>query len=131
MVLNLEGCHLLRELPERLSVKTLHAKGCTGLKVIPKDLWVNFLGLEGCVSLETLPEDLDLEGWCDLKGRLAFQRLPERMSIGMSLFLQGCRSWDGIIPEGITIARRVFTDTHPGGIDLDEWRHWHPKGERA
>jgi len=98
---------------------------------------------------EGLPEGLDLEGdlmlsrsplavlpgrlkvggelWLDQSG---LGSLPEALEVGGSLWLRRCRRWDGRIPRDARVKSRVFTDYHPGGVPLEEWRARYPLGER-
>ena len=99
--------------------------------------------------VEALPEGLDLEGdlvlsrspITALPGRLkvggelwleqsGIRSLPQGLEVGGSLWLRRCRKWDGQIPMDAWVRTRVFTDYHPWGLPLAEWRPRYPLGER-
>jgi hypothetical protein len=79
--------------------------------------------------VRSLP-DLCVHGALDLDRCVNLATLPKRLDIEFSLKLQGCASWDGKIPKKAWVAGNLFTDRHPEGIRLDEWRRLHPRGER-
>lgn len=92
------------------------------------------LDLEGdlmlsCSPLAVLPGRLQVGGelWLDRSG---IGSLPEGLAVGGSLWLRRCRAWDGRIPQDARVQARVFTDRHPGGLPLAEWRPRYPLGER-
>jgi hypothetical protein len=80
-------------------------------------------------SLRLLPDDLQV-GKSLWLGETPLQRLPNGLRVGDNLGLEGCRSWDGRIPEDAVIGGRVFTDRHGEGLLLADWRLLHPVGER-
>ncbi len=92
------------------------------------------LDLEGdlmlsCSPLAALPGRLKVGGelWLDRSG---IRALPEGLEVGGSLWLRRCRGWDGLIPPDARVRSRVFTDRHPRGLPLAEWRPRYPLGER-
>jgi hypothetical protein len=116
------------------------------------------LNLDGSGWLDRLPDGLAIEGYLSLKGT-AIQVLPERLQVGTNalrasahpeslglrppppspgpvrdlwnaLVLTGCFLWDGQVPASAQVGGYLFTDRHPHGIRLDEWRGHHPRGER-
>lgn len=81
--------------------------------------------------LTRLPDGIEARSLF-LNRNVNLKSLPGGMRlVDGSLDMTGCVSWDGIIPEDAVIGFKVYTDLHPEGITLDEWRRLHPNGERS
>jgi hypothetical protein len=127
----LEGCAKLQAIPKgfRVDAGGLDLSECHSLEALADDLRVQWgLVLWGCGKLRALPEGLCLEGDLNV-AHSGLERLPERARVEGSLYLVGCRAWDGRIPAGVAVLDKVFTDEHREGVPLDLWRHLHPNGE--
>jgi hypothetical protein len=80
-------------------------------------------------SIVSLPEDLFVGDTLWLSETLLVA-LPNGLTVGNCLILCGCPFWNGQIPEGTKVGRRLLTDAHPEGLSLQDWRRTHPRGER-
>jgi hypothetical protein len=80
--------------------------------------------------LERLPRGLFVGGYLNLHGS-GIRTLPTDLRVGETLTLTGCQAWDGRIPKAARLGEWVYTDMHPNGVRLDEWRELHPRGERG
>jgi hypothetical protein len=78
--------------------------------------------------ITSLPAGLVVEGGLDLT-RTPIVALPAGLVVGDSLWLRGCRAWDGQIPSSAKVKGLVFSPAHPAGIALADWRTQHPQGE--
>jgi hypothetical protein len=58
------------------------------------------------------------------------RQVPGGIVVDEALLLQGAIEWDGQLPADLHVGYLVFTDAHPQGVSLKNWRRLHPRGER-
>jgi hypothetical protein len=126
----------LRTVPADLVAKSLNLSG-SDIETLPRGLaFEESLNLERTVHIQTLPEGLTIGTHLELQGS-RIERLPQGLVVGSLLDLRGCHHWDGQIPLDAQIGS-LRTDRHPNarepgtcvGITLEEWRMLHPQGEK-
>jgi hypothetical protein len=118
----------LAVVPERLRVGGALSLQDTLVAAIPKGLRAHdlYLGDSRAKDL-VLPDGLALAGRLDL-ANTPIASLPGHLAVG-ELNLLGCLRWNGWIPDSAQVGKRIFTDGHPDGVGLEEWRRRHPYGE--
>jgi len=104
---------------------------------LDRHVWVSELpeGLEVAETLMVHRSDLRLPAGLRVGGELwldtsSLHALPAGLVVAGSLWIRHCGSWDGLIPADARVKGRVFSDPHPNGLPLDEWRARYPLGER-
>lgn len=107
---NLDGCVLLRELPDAFKMACEWKYG--------------YLGLARCESLERLPDDLHMKGNLVLSGCTSLKRLPSGLVVDGELHMEGCTAWDGMIPGDAVIAGKVFSDLFKKGTLVENHRKY-------
>jgi hypothetical protein len=79
--------------------------------------------------MTALPEGLKVR--TNLVVGVPITTLPQRLDVSGDLSLPECDTWDGKVPQGVTVTGVLRTPAHPWGIALSEWRERHPEGETA
>jgi hypothetical protein len=126
--LNLDGRPWITSLPEGMRVLgNLEVSG-TGLTEVPKGIDVGgYLDLS-VTQVGALPDNLVLTHSLNLHF-CPIKTLPAGLVVGRNLTLLDCEQWDGWIPADTVVKDFLFTDEHPDGLILAEWRSRHPHGE--
>lgn len=93
------------------------------------DRSVDKLAIRRRAWIRGLPAGLSIDGNLNLYCCKTFRSLSERIRVRGDLWLLECPAWDGRIPPDAQVSCKVFTDWHPAGITLMEWRSAHPDGE--
>lgn len=89
-----------------------------------RNLTVNsYFQLAG-LKIERLPAGMRVFSALDLSGCKTLAVLPVGLEVRDDLYLQGCTSWDGVIPEDAKIGGRIFCDVldMANGVNLGKWR---------
>jgi hypothetical protein len=116
-------------LPDDLEVGGYLNVANTRVRTWPKGLRVGHQLLLQNTAFTELPPGLRVQG--DLLLFFApIQSLPAGLKVEGCLGLEGCRDWDGKIPADAQVGKVLWTDRHPDGLLLVDWRRLHPHGER-
>jgi hypothetical protein len=106
------------------------------LKTLPKGLVVHGrVELQGS-GVVALPDGFKVKG-CLWLERTPIAALPKGLDVEEVLDLRGCTQWDGRIPKDARIgyrqsdAHNIFTDAHPAGLTVANWRQRYPNGEQS
>jgi hypothetical protein len=92
------------------------------LRVLPKGLLRGqALLCRHLQSLETLPSG-SRTGDVYLEDCPAFAFLPGDLRCQGNLRIKACPKWDRILPDGVAVGDRIFTEGHPQGVTLVQWR---------
>ncbi len=70
--------------------------------------WMIDLDLSGRSWVRSLPESMDIRDTLELRDCLNLRSLPNCLSAGTYINIQGCESWDHILPAGLDIPGAVI-----------------------
>jgi hypothetical protein len=105
--LDLAGCRSLSALPEGLAIRVLlDLRGCDALRVWPtRHQFGGDVLLDGLELAAHLPEGFVVGEDLSLTGCAALCTLPKGLSVGGTLDVTDCDAWDGVLPEGASVAQ--------------------------
>lgn len=70
--------------------------------------WMVDLDLSGRPWVRAIPESMDIRDTLELRDCRNLESLPNHLSAGTYINLQGCESWDRILPAGLDIPGAVI-----------------------